>query len=375
MNVILTCGGTGGHINPAIAVAKCLVSRWPDTNILFVGAEGGMETNLVPREGFELRTVTISNFQRSLSLQNLRHNLGTAKNLVVAQRQASRIIDEFKPDVILGTGGYASFPALKQGQKKGIPTAVHEANAVPGLTTKMVADQADRVLVNYEECRSAYKDPERVIVTGMPVKDSFFTTGRTEARRALGLDDRPLIVSAFGSLGARDMNHMMTDFITLEADLEPYQHVHATGQYGWTWQPEEILNAGVDLRFHPAIHLQEYIYNMPELMAAADLMICRAGASTLSELTAAAVPAIIVPSPNVTNNHQERNARLLEQRGAAMVLKESECSGRKLYQLAGELLDDAAQLAAMRQALHEAAVPDATQRICTILYDLVHSPA
>ena len=374
MKVVLTCGGTGGHINPAIAVAKRLQSRDKNTQILFIGAIGGMEEDLVPREGFRLETVPVSNFQRSPTPKNLIHNLKTAEDLAKAAHITRTLLKDFQPDVILGTGGYASYPALHQGQKLGIPTAVHEANAVPGLTTRMVAKQASRVLVSYEECRGAYPDPNRVVVTGMPVKEAFFTTQRHLARRALGMDDRPVILSAFGSLGARDMNHMLTQFIRLETDLDVWQHVHATGRYGWEWMPQELVAGGVDLRLHPSIHLQEYIYNMPELMAAADLMICRAGASTLSELAAAGVPAIIVPSPNVTNNHQERNARLLEQRGAAVVLKESECSGKILFDLAEQLLSDQERLKSMRAALKQIAVADATDRICDILAELVHTP-
>ena len=150
MRVIFTCGGTGGHINPAIAVAKLLQERRPDCQILFVGAAGGMEENLVPREGFELKTLKISNFQRRLTPKAICHNLATAWNVASSMRKAARILDEFKPDVIVGTGGYASYPALKQGIKKKIPTAVHESNAVPGLTTRMVADQVDRIMVCFE---------------------------------------------------------------------------------------------------------------------------------------------------------------------------------------------------------------------------------
>ncbi len=370
MNLLITCGGTAGHINPGIAVAKRLEIRYPGTKILFVGAQGGMETDLIPREGFVLQTVPISNFQRRLSPANLVHNFKTLNNLRRSAHVAKKLIREFQPDVILGTGGYASYPALHQGQRLGIPTVIHESNAVPGLTTRMTANGAKKILVSYEECRSAYKYPQRVVVTGMPVKDAFFRRNRLEARRSLGLDDRPVIVSAFGSLGARDMNHMLSDFICLEADLEPFQHIHATGRYGWQWMPQELADKGIDLRLHPGIHLQEYIYNMPDLMAAADLIICRAGAATLSELAAAAVPAIIIPSPNVTNNHQERNARLLEQRGAAVVIRESECSGQRLFSLAGDLLADSHRLTDMRSALEEIAIPDAADRICTILAEL-----
>ena len=216
MRVIFTCGGTGGHINPALAVAKLLRDRKPDAQILFVGAVDGMEADLVPREGFRLETLTVASYLRKISFSALRHNVRTAFEIRRALRRADEIIREFQPDVILGTGGYASFPMLKQGTKRHIPTAVHESNAVPGLATRMVADRVDKILVSFEECRGAYRHPERVEVVGMPVQEEFLYTRREDARRTLGLDDRPLIVSAWGSLGAREMNKKIADFMRLE---------------------------------------------------------------------------------------------------------------------------------------------------------------
>ncbi|MGO5115318.1 UDP-N-acetylglucosamine--N-acetylmuramyl-(pentapeptide) pyrophosphoryl-undecaprenol N-acetylglucosamine transferase [Candidatus Avoscillospira sp. LCP25S3_F1] len=374
MNVIFTCGGTGGHINPAIAVAKLLRERSPNSNILFVGANDGMETKLVPREGFELRTLTISNFQRKLTPQGIAHNFRTIRTIRRALQRADAIIDQFKPDVILGTGGYASFPMLRQGARRHIPTAVHESNAVPGLTTKMVAKGAERILVNFEESREQYENPERVVVTGMPVRPEFLYTTREAAREALGLDNRPLVVSCWGSLGAREMNKKITDFFVREiADGEPWNHIHATGSFGWRWMPQYVKEAGVDLSEHPSIDLREYIYDMPLLMAAADLVICRGGAATISEVAASATPCIIVPSPNATNNHQEKNARLLEGRGAAEVLLERDCYGGRLYETARKLLEDRARRSAMRSALRQIAVVDAAEQIYGVLLELAKS--
>ena len=371
MRVIFTCGGTGGHINPAIAVAKLLQSRRPDTEILFVGAEDGMENKLVPREGFRLETLRISNYQRSLKPAALLHNGATAAHILGAKRKASRILREFAPDVIVGTGGYASYPMLSQGAKHGVPTAVHEANAVPGLTTRMVADAASRILVCFEESRAYYRRPERVTVVGMPVREEFIYTKREDARRRLGLGDQKLIISAWGSLGAREMNKKIADFMALEcADGTPFRHVHATGSYGWRWMPEYVKTRGVDLAAHPALDMREYIYNMPELMAAADLFITRAGASTLNEIAAAGTPCIIVPSPNVTDNHQEKNARVLERRGAAVVMPEAECDAAGLYRAAKELLSDAEAARRMRSALAGISVVDSAERIYQIILEL-----
>ncbi|MBE6926972.1 MAG: UDP-N-acetylglucosamine--N-acetylmuramyl-(pentapeptide) pyrophosphoryl-undecaprenol N-acetylglucosamine transferase [Ruminococcaceae bacterium] len=370
MRVIFTCGGTGGHINPAIAVAKILRERKPNCEILFVGADDGMETKLVPREGFRLQTVTISNYLRSFKPTAICHNVQTVFTVRKALKKAKRIIEEFKPDVILGTGGYASFPMLKMGTKMGIPTALHEANAVPGLATKMVCDKVDKILVSFSESAKEYKNTDRVISVGMPVREEFIYTKRAEARAELGLGNEKLIVSAWGSLGAREMNKKIAQFMKLECEEKRYRHIHATGSFGWRWMPEYVKEQGVDLQAHPMVTMQEYIYNMPTLMAAADLIIGRAGASTLNEIAAAGTPCIIVPSPNVTNNHQEKNANVLKQRGAAVVIGENECDGKVLYEAAKELLEDEERCAKMRTALREVAVIDSAERIYNIICDL-----
>ena len=304
MNVIFTCGGTGGHINPAIAVARMLRERRPEAKILFVGAADGMERDLVPREGFQLETLKISNLQRRLTPAGVWHNLVTSCHIAGSLQKAKKIIRQFEPDVIVGTGGYASYPALREGIRLKVPTAIHESNAVPGLATKLVADKVDRIMVSFEESRNLYSRPERVVVTGTPVREDFLYQKKSEARKALGLDDRPLVISYWGSLGAREMNKKIARFIQLECQQEPFQHIHATGSFGWRWMPDLIRQMGIDLQKHPAVQLREYIYDMPMLMAAADLIICRAGASTISEVAASATPCIMVPSPNVTDNHQ-----------------------------------------------------------------------
>lgn len=371
MNVVFTCGGTAGHINPAISVANLLRERKPETNILFVGAEGEMETKLVPREGYRLETLKVSSYERKLSPKGVWHNVVTLKNLRDAKKKADRIIRDFHPDVIVGTGGYASFPMLRQGAKRGIPTAVHEANAMPGLTTRMVADSATRIMVCFAESKAHYKHPERVQVVGMPVRQAFLYTTRAEARKRLGLTDEALVISAWGSLGAREMNKRMADVLALEVrDGCPWHHVHATGSFGWKWMPELVKEKGVDLSAHPELELREYIHNMPDLMAAADLFITRAGASSLNEIEAAGTPCIIVPSPNVTDNHQEKNARVLERNGAAVVLLEQGLTAEALYDAMRELLADAPRRKTMRENLQRMAVVDSAERIYNTILEL-----
>ena len=364
MKVIFTCGGTGGHIYPAIAVAKLFLARRPDTEILFIGAENGMENKIVPREGFALETLKISNYQRGLSPKAAVHNLRTIWNMSASMRKARRVIRSFCPDVIVGTGGYASFPALKMGARLGIPTCVHESNAYPGLTTRLAERTADRIMVSFEQSRQHYKDPERVLLTGTPVREEFLYLQREQARQKLSLDERPVIVSCWGSLGAREMNKKIARFMKLEQDEGcPYQHLHATGSFGWRWMPEYVKEQGVDLAHNPSIRMLEYIFDMPGAMAAADLVICRAGAATISEICASGTPCIMVPSPNVTDHHQEKNARVLEQAGAAIVLDEAQCSGDRLYEEAKKLLSDPERLRQMRACARRLAVVDAAERI------------
>ena len=375
MNVIFTCGGTGGHINPAISVANLLRERMPDSKILFIGAEDGMEKNLVPRAGYQLETIRISNFQRKLTPAGIWHNVTTACHMAGSMQKAKKIIRAFQPDVIVGTGGYASYPALHMGAKLGIPTAVHESNAVPGLTTRMVAGHVSRIMVSLADSRSQYPDPEKVTVTGTPVDSAFLYGDREKARAALGIGEEPLIVSAWGSLGAREMNKKIARFMVREAQDGLYRHVHATGSYGWRWMPAYVRDQGLLLENHPWLDMREYIYNMPELQAAADLVLCRAGAGTISEVCASGTPCIMIPSPNVTDNHQEKNARVLEKRGAAVVVREKDCDGDSLYETARELLSDPDRLREMRLAARRLAVVDAAEQILQVIRDLAAGKA
>lgn len=371
MNVIFTCGGTGGHINPAIALADLLRQRDPQCNILFIGAKGRMEEKLVPQAGYEVVCLPSVSFTRGKNLKALGKNLQGAVKIADALVKCKKVLKDFKPDVIVGTGGYASFPALFLGSRMGIPTCVHEANAVPGLTTRLVADRVDKVLVCFEESARYYKHPEKVQVVGMPVRREFAETDPERARMDLGLDSRPLIVSAFGSQGAREMNKAVAEMFVLEAAAGmPYQHIHATGTYGWEWMPDYVRSLGVNPDACEGLDMREYIYNMPVLMAAADVIISRAGASTLNEIGVSGTPCVIIPSPNVTDNHQEKNARVLEKRGAALVLLEKEATGERLYREVSALLDDKYRRERMREALLDCVPADAADRMVKLILEL-----
>lgn len=368
MKVLFTCGGTAGHINPAVALARMFQERNEGCEVLFVGARGGMEEKLVPKEGFPLRTVTISNFWRSVSPSSIRHNFNTVRSLSISKKETEAILDEFQPDLVVGTGGYASYPVVQGAARRGIPTAVHEANAVPGLTTKRLAKVADTIMVGYEEARENYSDPDKVVVTGTPVRLEFFQTGRQQARDALGVkDDRPVLLSYWGSLGADVMNERMEDFIRREIDDgAPWIHIHGAGR-----NYDAMQAALKDVTLPENIQIREYIYDMPQVMLAADLVLCRGGASTLSELTAIGKPAVIVPSPNVTNHHQEKNANVLANQGGAVVLLEPVCSSEVLYKTTKGLLNDKPKLDIMSISMGSLGIPDAAEKIYRALIELL----
>ena len=371
MNVIFTCGGTAGHINPAIAVANILKERDPECKILFIGAKGHMEEKLVPQAGYELKCLPGSGLVRSIKPKALIKNVKVVTDLLGSIRECKKIIRDFQADVIVGTGGYASFPALHAGSKLKVPTCVHESNAVPGLTTKKVANKASRVLVCFQESAKYYSRPEKVEVVGMPVRREFISTDKAQARKELGLDSRPLVVSAFGSLGARAMNHAMADFMKLEQEAGmPFQHIHATGSYGWEWMPDHLKSLGVDVEKCSGLDLREYIYNMPTVMAAADVIISRAGASTCNEIGASGTPCILIPSPNVTNDHQMKNAKILADRGGAILLPEQDDMGKKLYEQVTALLADPQKQAQMSATLKEMVISNSAERICDIIQEL-----
>ena len=372
MNVIFTCGGTGGHINPAIAVADILKERHPDCNILFIGAKGHMEEQLVPRAGYKLECLPGSGLSRKLNLAGIKKNVNAVKSVIAAVNQCKRIFKEFQPDVIIGTGGYASFPALYAGSRMGIPTCVHESNAVPGLTTKMAANTASRVLVCFEESKKFYKKPEKVQVVGMPIRREFWETQRAQARRELGIGEEPLVVSTYGSQGAKVMNQMTAQLFALEQQASfPFRHIHAVGKFGTDWMPQAVKDQNVDLGNCPSIDMREYIYDMPTVLAAADVVLGRAGSGTCNEIAATGTPCILIPSPNVTNNHQEKNARILEGRGGAVVVPETECTAQGIFDEIMMLLQDEPRRKQMSQALRGMVILDSAQRICDILEELI----
>jgi len=378
MRVILSGGGTGGHINPALAIAKEIQRREPDSEILFCGGKGGLEEQLVPREGFRLETFSVHGLSRKLTPKGIVHNVKALWEAEESLQKAKKLIRSFRPEVVVGCGGYASFPIMKAAQALGVPTAVLEVNAFPGVTTKTLAKKASALMIAFEDTRRYFAELQRtethpkgpkVVHTGSPVRADILAADRLQSRKELGLDGRPLILSVWGSLGAEQMNRAMADFIALEAKSDPHQLIHAIGSHGYAWLPDLIREKGVDLEKHKNIDVRDYVYDMARVLSAADLVLCRGGAATMAELTALGKPAVIVPSPNVAENHQEKNARTLEAGGAAVVMLEKDCTGEKLYEKACELLAHPETLTKMETAMRGFYKDGAMERIYRCIRD------
>ena len=370
MRFLFVCGGTAGHINPALALAGELRNILPDCEILFVGSGRELENRLIPMEGYKIVNITMTGFARGIKPGQIKKNIGTVKNLVIAAKQSKKILEEFKPDVAIGTGGYVCYPVLNQAAKMKIPTLIHESNAVPGLTTKMLSGKVDKVLTAFEGMEKMYKKPERVIMTGTPVRGGFDSMSYQQARQKLGIGDKPLVVSFWGSLGAVKLNAIMPEFIRLNSASGLFKHIHATGggENGVKNLMESLNAAGIKLPEDTEI--RPYIDDMPTVMNAADLVLCRAGASTLSELTDKGKPAVIIPSPNVTNNHQQRNAEQLEKSGGAVMILEQDCTAQKLYDTVAGLLCDRQKLESMSAALKKMSVPNAANNIADMIISM-----
>ncbi len=368
MRFVFTCGGTAGHINPALAVAGRIKEKMPDSSFLFIGVNGKMEMELVPRAGYEIRGLNMTYIVRGHSMKSIARNMETVRNVARSTREAKRIIRDFKPDAVIGTGGYICYPVMLAAHSLHIPTLVHESNAVPGLTTKLLAAFADRIMVGFEESRKQYRHPERVIVTGTPVRGEFDLVTKQQAREELGLQEgEKLVLSVWGSLGAEHMNRVMGEMLEKLDGSQGFRLIHASGSLYYERLMEKVK--GRDLA-GCNVELREYIHDMPRLMAASDLILCRAGASTISELSYMGKPVVMVPSPNVTENHQEKNARVLENAGGAVVLLEGEFDADSLLSTVQELLGNEERLESMGKAMRSLAVTDACERITDMVLEL-----
>ena len=363
MNILFACGGTGGHINPAIAVAGTLKARHPEANILFVGNPRGMEAKLVPKAGYNFYPIRIMGFQRQLNWFNIKYNLRSMGCFISCGPKIRKLIREFQPDVVMGTGGYVSGMVLEKAHAMGVKTICHELNAYPGVSNRMTAKFADKVLLAVEDAKEHMPPSMDYAVTGNPVREDIIFADRERARKALGVGDRFCILTFGGSLGARRINEAVADLMAWHCGGDRIHHIHATGSYGVELFPQLLKERGAQVEGNRHIDIREYIDNMAQCLAAADLVICRAGASTISELEAAGRASVLIPSPNVAANHQYYNALVLEKRGAAILIEEKDLTGELLCQKVGELVDDPGRLRQLGENAQRLAILDANQRI------------
>ena len=366
IKVLFTGGGTAGHINPALAAAGYLKQREPDAQILYVGNQGGMEERLVANAGYEIRTVTISGFQRKLTPKNLARNAQTVVRMFTASAEAKKILREFAPDVCVGTGGYVSGPVIREAAKLGIPCVIHESNAYPGVTTKMLAKSVRTVMLAVPDARKYFDDSVNCTVTGNPVRGEVLAAEREASRKALGLDERPLILSFGGSLGASALNRAAAYMLAESGKEKRFQHIHGYGQHDEKFL-EELQELGFRQEENPQIRLLEYIDNMPQCLSAADLVIGRAGAMTLSEIEAKSKASILIPSPNVAENHQFHNAMALVRRGAAEIIEEKDLSGESLWKKVTKIVSDPQRLRSLGENAGKMEILDANERIYRVI--------
>lgn len=364
MRVIMTGGGTGGHIYPAVAIADEIRRRDKDAEILFVGAEIGMEGELVPKSGYDIRLMPVQGFERGQILCNI----GILRNLHKSNRMSKKIISDFKPDVVIGTGGFASAPVVKTAQKMGIPTYIHEQNAFPGISNKMQEGKAVRVFLGFAEGSKYFKHPEKHIVVGNPVREEFVNADRLRARAELGFGENDFVLLAFGgSQGAGRVNKAMMKVIEAFNGMKDVRVCLGTGKHYYDIIMNEFKDMNVELEDN--IKVMRYIEDMPKYLSAADLVVSRSGALTVAEVTVCGVPAIFIPSPNVSGNHQFFNAQAVSIGGGALIVEEKDLDNDKLIETIHRLKNDPEVLKDMSEKSRACAEPDSVK----LIYDNVIS--
>ena len=371
MRALITGGGTGGHINPALAIASIIKEHEPDSQFLFAGTPFGMEARLIPEAGYDFAPIKVRGFQRKISLENIKRNAEAAAYLVTALPRAKQIIKEFRPDVVIGTGGYVSGPVVYQAAKLGIPTAIHEQNAYPGVTTRILTKKVNKVMLTVKEALDYLGTDIDYTVTGLPVRAELFEKTKDEARKELGFDDSFTVLSFGGSLGAGCINETMAEVIkyTRANDLK-INHIHGYGGMGKDAFPAAMKKYGVPMK-SDRTRITEYINDMDTCMAAADLVICRSGATTLAELEAMGKPAILIPSPIVAGNHQFHNANVLGKAGAAIVIEQKNVKCEEVTGIIEDLYNDPSRVKEMSECSKKLWIADTSDKIWQTVESIV----
>ncbi|MDR0991722.1 MAG: UDP-N-acetylglucosamine--N-acetylmuramyl-(pentapeptide) pyrophosphoryl-undecaprenol N-acetylglucosamine transferase [Ruminococcus sp.] len=354
--IILTGGGTAGHIQPALAIAEIIKRRLPDTEFLYVGTPEGIESRIAKREGYRFEGVTVAGFSRQITPKNVIKNAKAVALLASADIKSRKIIKDFAPDLVIGTGGYVSGPVVKAAADMKIPTALHEQNAFPGLTTKLLSKRVDEIMLAFPEAAERLGETVKYTVTGLPTREAYGgkRISRDEAKKKLGLSGDLCILSFGGSLGARTINSEAAKLIQFTRSLPVHiNHIHGYGKIGRERFLESLKNAGVDPEEDKRLIIREFIDNMPVCFAAADIVISRSGASTVAELQAIGRAAVLIPSPNVTENHQYFNAMVLGKKGAAHVIEEKNLDENTLTETIKELIENPDKLNRMAKIAAE----------------------
>lgn len=367
MKIVFSGGGTAGHVNPALAVAGYICKKEPGSSVWLSGGKGNIEERLAQKAGYPIYTFPLKGIARGKSLSALRQDITALREMEAATQGCMKILRELSPDVVMGTGGYASFPMVRAAVKLGLPTAILEVNATPGLATRQLAKKVRCTMISFPETEALIPGAKRCVLTGSPVRDEIVHC-RERDYPPLFDNDLPTLVCFWGSVGAQYMNEKMVEVAKLVTERREMNLLQVSGANHYGWMKDSLTREGI-----PAdagnFRLTDYLYDMDRVMAKADLILCRAG-GTLAELCAAGTPAIVVPSPYVADNHQEKNARILEKAGAVKVLTEAESTPELIYDTAIGLLRYPAALKKMGENAHAKAQPDVLEHIYQTLRSL-----
>lgn len=372
MRVLFAGGGTGGHIYPAVSMARGILERWPDSRILFVGGTRGLESDIIPAEGFQIELIPASGLKRALTFENLR-TIGRAGLGIV---RSFHIVRRFSPDIVIGTGGYVCGPVVLSAALLGIPTMIHEQNTFPGFTNRLLARFVHKIATSFEESAKHFPNPSKVVVTGNPVRKDVVTARRDVARSRLGVPDGAVVVLVFGgSQGSQTLNRAVIGAAGELTKNKDILVILQTGKGQYDKVVAQLSDAAIkpmtgERAEGPGIMVRPYIYDMPEMLAAADLVVSRAGAGTLSEITVRGLPAILVPHPYVPDNVQEKNARVLERAGAAKVILDRDMTGEALAKAVLSIIGSPSTMRDMALASKRLGVPDALDRLMAVVADL-----
>lgn len=371
MKIIISGGGSGGHIFPAVAIANAVKARWNDAEILFVGAEGRMEMEKVPAAGYKIVGLPIAGLQRKLTPANIMKNLQLPFRIMKSRRIVKSVICDFNPDIVVGVGGFASEPTLKTAAAMGYKTLLQEQNSYAGLTNKILARKAEKICVAYEGMERFFPK-EKVVFTGNPVRADIeqMNVSSAEGRAHFGLEtEGRVLLSVGGSLGARSINEMIINHLHFFRENK-IQVIWQTGR----WMYDQAVAAVERAQMGQWVKVHKFISRMDMAYAAADIVVSRAGAIAISELCLVGKPVVLIPSPNVAEDHQTKNALALVDRGAAVMVKDADCNSQGLAAVK-DIFDAPEHQEAMRAAITKMAVRDAANKIVDQIDNIVYGPA